>query len=63
MHVGDDNVVKAIRIDAIIVEVMMKEKNKKYSHQRCPSCVQVASEFALGEQTFVEWSESALSGL
>jgi hypothetical protein len=42
---------------------MMKEKNKKYLHQRCPSCVQVASEFALGEQTFVKWIESALSGL
>lgn len=63
VHLGDDNVVKAIRTNSILVEMMVKEKNKKDSHQRCLLCVQVASEFALDDQTFVEWVESALSGL
>ena len=63
MHLGDDNVVKAIIMNTILVGMMMKEKDKKYSHQRCLLCVQVASEFALGEQTFAEWVENALSGL
>jgi hypothetical protein len=61
MHLGDDCVTKAIRMGFIVVGVKTIGKFNRSHIMNALSCAQIESQFALGEQGFVEHVKGLIS--